>query len=276
MRLRLQLAVSDVAGFAPMSASAQKRAPSRALRRQAGPDRRLARRQRRARELGGGELRTRASAERDAIPRRRLTPSLQRPSSGSGSRRSVPALGGQEGSRILTTSEASTIPPPAVCPRGFPASSISGLFPLQIIQTPKQMVILYEYMNVFRVIPLNAKHSDDMVPTYYGRFRRATGRETRWWWIWSASTTRPGSPAPGHSTPRQLHITERYTRIDKDQIKYDVTMEDPKVLTKPWTIHSTLMLREGTRVQEYVCAENNLDPGNFEKLLKDGVKFTRQ
>jgi hypothetical protein len=53
-------------------------------------------------------------------------------------------------------------------------------------------------------------------------------------------------------------------------------MEDPKVLTKPWTLHSTLMLREGTRLEEYVCAENNLDPGNFEQLLKDGAKITRQ
>jgi len=72
-----------------------------------------------------------------------------------------------------------------------------------------------------------------------------------------------------------LHVTERYTRVDKDQINYDVTMEDPGVLTKPWVIHSNLMLREGTRLQEYVCAENNLDPGHYEDLLKGGIKFTR-
>jgi len=54
-----------------------------------------------------------------------------------------------------------------------------------------------------------------------------------------------------------------------------VTMEDPKVLTKPWVLTSSLMLREGTRLEEYVCAENNLDPGHYEKLLKDGVKITR-
>jgi hypothetical protein len=37
-------------------------------------------------------------------------------------------------------------------------------------------------------------------------------------------------------------------------------MEDPNVLTKPWRLTSSLMLREGTRLQEMVCAENNLDP----------------
>ena len=73
-----------------------------------------------------------------------------------------------------------------------------------------------------------------------------------------------------------LHITERYTRVDKDQINYEVTMEDPTVLTKPWTLQSTLMLREGTRVQEYVCAENNIDPDRYEQLLKGGVDFRRQ
>jgi hypothetical protein len=52
-------------------------------------------------------------------------------------------------------------------------------------------------------------------------------------------------------------------------------MEDPNVLTKPWVLTSSLMLREGTRLQEYVCAENNLDLDRYEKLLTDGVDFTR-
>ncbi len=38
-----------------------------------------------------------------------------------------------------------------------------GLFPQQIIQTATQVVMLYEYMNVFRVIPLNSKHPDDLI-----------------------------------------------------------------------------------------------------------------
>jgi hypothetical protein len=72
-----------------------------------------------------------------------------------------------------------------------------------------------------------------------------------------------------------LHITERYTRVSKDRIDYQVTMVDPSVLTKPWVLNSSLMLRKGTRLEEYVCAENNLDPGYYEKLVKDGVGFKR-
>ncbi|HEY2381621.1 MAG TPA: hypothetical protein VGK48_10635 [Terriglobia bacterium] len=166
--------------------------------------------------------------------------------------------------------------PTAKClPAGIPRTIMLGLFPQQIVQTPTQIVMLYEYMNVFRVIPLNAKHpDDDLLPSYLGNsvghFEGDTlvvdvvGFNDK---TWLAGTGTFHSDA--------LHITERFTRVDKDQINYDVTMEDPKVLTKPWTLHSTLMLREGTRLEEYVCAENNIDLDRYEKLLTDGVKFTR-
>jgi hypothetical protein len=165
--------------------------------------------------------------------------------------------------------------PTALClPSGVPRVVMLGLFPQQIIQTPQQVVMLYEYMNVFRVIPLNAKHPDDLLPSYMGNsvghwegdtlVVDVTGFNDKTW-LSGAGTF--------HSD--QLHITERFTRVNKDRINYQVTMEDPKVLTKPWVLTSSLMLREGTRLEEYVCAENNLDPGHYEKLLKDGVKITR-
>jgi len=166
--------------------------------------------------------------------------------------------------------------PTAQClPAGLPRTVMLGLFPQQIVQTPTQIVMLYEYMNVFRVIPLNAKHPDDIIPSYLGN---SVGR-------WEGDTLvvdvigfndKTWLAGTGTFHTDALHITERFTRVDKDQIDYEVTMEDPNVLTKPWTLRSTLMLREGTRLEEYVCAENNIDPDRYEKLLKDGVKFTRE
>jgi len=159
-------------------------------------------------------------------------------------------------------------------PAGIPRTVTLGLFPQQFVQTPTQIIMLYEYMNVFRVIPFTSKHPDDIIPSYLGngiaRWEGDTlvvdsiGYNDQ---TWLAGT--------GTFHTDALHTVERFTRVDKDRINYEITMEDPNVLTKPWTLQSSLMLREGTRLEEYTCAENNIDPDRYEKLLKDGVKFTR-
>jgi hypothetical protein len=166
--------------------------------------------------------------------------------------------------------------PDAFClPPGVPRTAGIGLFPMQIVQTPQQIIILHEYMSVFRVIPLNVPHPDDIEPTYMGNsvghwegdtlVVDVTGFNDKTWL---------GPAGTFHS--EALHVTERYTRINKDRINYDVTMEDPNVFTKPWVLHSSMMLRDGTRLREYICAENNLDPGHYEELLKHGVNLDRR
>ena len=166
--------------------------------------------------------------------------------------------------------------PDARClPAGIPRLYSLGLFPFQIVQTPKQVIILYEFTNVFRVIPINAKHPDDLEPAYLGD---SVGH-------WEGDTLvvdvigfndRTWLLGAGTFHTEDLHMVERYTRVDKDQINYDVVMEDPKVLTKPWKYHSTLMLREDTRLREYTCQEDNQDILRYQELLKNGVKFERK
>ena len=123
-----------------------------------------------------------------------------------------------------------------------------GLFPQKIVQTPKEIIVLYEYMNVFRVIPLNAKHPDDIIPSYMGD---SVGR-------WESDTLvvdvigfndKTWLAGTGTFHTDALHITERFTRVDKDQINYEVTMDDPNVLTKPWNMNPRT-LRLGTRPVE--------------------------
>jgi hypothetical protein len=63
--------------------------------------------------------------------------------------------------------------------------------------------------------------------------------------------------------------------VDRDRLDYEVTIEDPNVLTKPYVQRVTLMLREGTRLREYSCAENNLDPKTYEKLTQNPALFLR-
>jgi len=159
-------------------------------------------------------------------------------------------------------------------PAGIPRSVMLGLFPQQFVQTPAQLVVLYEYMSAYRVIPFASVHPDDLLPSYMGNSVARWDGDTLVVDIvgfndktWLAGTGTFHSDA--------LHIVERYTRVSKERIDYEVTMEDPNVLTKPWVLRSSLMLREGTRLQEYVCAENNVDVQRYEQLLRTGVDFTR-
>lgn len=159
-------------------------------------------------------------------------------------------------------------------PLASPRITNVGLFPVQFVQTATQVVVLYEYLWLFRVIPIDGRgHPDDMEPSFMGD---SIGR-------WEGNTLvvdvvgfKPGSWLLGGLVASDgLHLTERYTRVDRDQLNYEVTIEDPKVLTKPFTQRSTLMLRESARLREYSCAENNLDPQVYEKMLKDPSLFLR-
>ncbi len=75
----------------------------------------------------------------------------------------------------------------------------------------------------------------------------------------------------------QLRVTERYTRDSFDTIRYEVTMEDPVVFTKPWHMYEVFRLRQNERIREYECIENNEDIVRFEKLLQqDPIYRTAQ
>jgi hypothetical protein len=166
--------------------------------------------------------------------------------------------------------------PQAQCmPPGVPRATSVGLFPMQIVQTPKTIVMMYEYLNTFRIIPIDVKHPDDLEPSFMGDSAGhwegdtlvvdVTGFNDKTWLIGAGAF---------HS--EALHVVERYRRTDKDTIQYEATMEDPKVLTRPWVYRTTIMLREGTRLREYICEENNVDRGRYEELLKDESIFRRK
>jgi hypothetical protein len=54
-----------------------------------------------------------------------------------------------------------------------------------------------------------------------------------------------------------LHLTERFTRIAADEIRYEVTMDDPTVWTRPWTVMVRLRRTE-EKLYENACHEGNL------------------
>jgi len=148
--------------------------------------------------------------------------------------------------------------------------------PFQIIQMPNQVIFHYESFHVFRLIPTDGrKHPEDHDPSFMGD---SVGR-------WEGDTlvvdvigfnekTWLGPVGSFHSDA--LHVIERYTRTSNESITYEVTIEDPKVLTKPFTARGTIRLLPGDRVREYECGENNEDIQRLEKLLENESLFRRK
>ena len=55
----------------------------------------------------------------------------------------------------------------------------------------------------------------------------------------------------------QLHVTERYRRIDLGRMSVEITIDDPGAYTRPWKVRRLLQLAPGEEIQEYVCNENH-------------------
>jgi len=158
-------------------------------------------------------------------------------------------------------------------PQPSPRMTPVGLFPMEFVQTRDKLVILYEYFGLYRSIPIGRPLPDDVEPAFLGNSVARWDGDTL---VIEASHFKEGGwVANGVFTSDALKITERFTRVDRDQMNYEATIEDPKVFTKPWSIRATLMLRENARIREYVCMENNLDPDRYREYLKNPSLFTR-
>jgi hypothetical protein len=152
-------------------------------------------------------------------------------------------------------------------PLGIPQTFVTP-YPFQIVQKQNFLVMIFEYPNTFRFIPLDGRpHGPDPDPTWMGE---AVGR-------WDGDTLVVDSigfndktEVSGYMHTGALHVVERYRRV-ANGLQYDVTVDDPNVFQKPWTLPTRVLPArpDEERVDEFVC-ENNPD---YNKLFgKDDKK----
>lgn len=129
-------------------------------------------------------------------------------------------------------------------------------FPMEIVQTPKETLLLYEYDHtVRRVFTDGRKHTEDITPTYMG--------ESIGHWEGDSFVVdtigfndKTWLDRDGHPHSDQLHVIERFDRMDRDNMQIEITMADPKALVKPWVTRLSFRLRPQWDIQEQVCTDN--------------------
>ena len=139
---------------------------------------------------------------------------------------------------------------------GVPRVTYTG-FPFQIFQAPDvdKITIVYEYAHSSRYIYTNGTpHPKGPIEWWLGDSRGHWEGDTLVVDVVHFNDETWFDQA-GDFHSEQLHVTERYTLADADHINYQVTIEDPKVFTKPWNINMILYRRKEKDAQllEYEC-----------------------
>ena len=127
-------------------------------------------------------------------------------------------------------------------------------FPFQLVQTPRQVTMLFEYVHATRNIFMDSPHLKGPIEWWMGDSR---GR-------WEGDTLvvdvvhfndQTWFDRAGNFHSEALHLIERYMPTSPDHIDYEITVEDPKVFTRPWKMSMSLYRRKerNVRLLDFEC-----------------------
>jgi hypothetical protein len=151
--------------------------------------------------------------------------------------------------------------PDANClPQGVPKVLVAPA-PWRIVQTPGIIFFVHEAFNLWWQVFMDGRQfvpHPDVNPTWHGY---STGKweggtlvvETRGFngRIWLDQLGKPSTEA--------LHVTTRFRRKDFGHMDIQITIDDPKAYTKPWTVTAEVTLMPDTELLEFICLENEKD-----------------
>jgi hypothetical protein len=129
--------------------------------------------------------------------------------------------------------------------------------PMKIIQTPTKVFMMFEADRIFRIVYMDREHPEHPDGDWYGDsigkwdgntlVVDTTGTNDRTW-----------LDPMGHPHSDQLHLVERFTRVDRDHLKLDITIEDPMAYSKPWGGQKIFQLEPASRrIEDRMCDPEN-------------------
>ena len=148
---------------------------------------------------------------------------------------------------------------------------------IHIAQTPDHVLLLHEMIHEFRIVPLDGRpHLPASVRQWLG--------DARGWWegdtlVVETTNIRRDQRFRGLSQG-SMRLVERFTRAGAAELRYEVTFEDPKLWTQPWTAALLMPPTDGPMF-EYACHERNdgmtalLDIARGEEAAASGASGSR-
>jgi hypothetical protein len=127
-------------------------------------------------------------------------------------------------------------------------------FPFQILQAEGHVIIVYEYVHAQRLVYTDGSPHRPDLQFYMGDSRGH----------WEGNTLvvdvtdlndMTWFDRVGNYHSEEMHVVERYTKIGPDHMRYEATIEDPKVFTRPWKMEMMLYRHKEPNAQvfDYQC-----------------------
>jgi hypothetical protein len=129
----------------------------------------------------------------------------------------------------------------------------------QIVQTPDTVMILTEMVHDARVVRMNAQHAPPHIRKWLGDSVGKWEGDTL-----VVDTTNFTDKTRFRGSTAELHVVERFSRIDAKTLRYRFTIEDTNTWEKPWT-GEYVWPATGDKLYEYACHEANYALGNILK-----------
>jgi hypothetical protein len=128
-------------------------------------------------------------------------------------------------------------------------------YPFQIIQTPKYVLMAYEYAGANRTIFMD-KAAPPPADSWMGHSVGHWEGDTLVVDV-TAQNDETWFDRAGNFHSDALHVVERYTPLGPDALTYEATIEDPKVFSRPWKISMPLYrrLEKNAQLLEFKCVE---------------------
>jgi hypothetical protein len=146
----------------------------------------------------------------------------------------------------------------------------------QIVQSRDHVAILYERLHEARTIPLDGRaHVTPRLQQWLGDSRGRFEGETL-----VVDVTNFSDKTSFRRSGAALHLVERYTRMDEDTVRVEITIEDPTTWTRPWTVAVTGKKDAAySMIYEYACHEGNYSLANIlrgARVQEDDAKTKSQ
>jgi hypothetical protein len=141
--------------------------------------------------------------------------------------------------------------------RGMVSSMLPTLYNFgnEILQAPGYVIIRNEMIHETRVIPLDGRpHAGKDIVTYMGDSRGHWDGNTL---VVETVNLKPQPGIGGGLFSDAAVLTERFKRTSPDDLSYDLTVNDPKTWTRPWTLHMPYKQDPKYKIYEYACHEGN-------------------